>query len=101
MVTGYLSTPVFEYDAADDFVAFAELPGEAGGLLGEDDIAKAASQLEPDSSAALIVWEDTWARPLAIAIRDAGGVIVAGERIPHQFVTAALSQLGAEEGSKA
>jgi hypothetical protein len=39
--------------------------------------------LEPDSSAALIVWEHRWAARVAQAIRDAGGRIVGGERVPR------------------
>ena len=31
-------------------------------------------EIEPGSSAALLIWEDTWAAPLADALREAGGV---------------------------
>ena len=85
----------FEYDALEEVAAFAGLDGEAGGLLNEEDIALAAEALEPNSSAALLVWEDTWAAPLAAALRNAGGVLVAGERIPHEIVEAALEGLPA------
>ena len=47
--------------------------------------------LEPDSSAALIVWEHRWAARVAQAIRDAGGRIVGGERVPHEIVQGALA----------
>ncbi|WP_029288301.1 DUF6325 family protein [Cellulomonas sp. HZM] len=90
-VTG--AVEVFEYDALEETAAFAHLPGEAGGVLGDDDIARAAADLEPGSSAVLIVWEDTWATELAVAIRDAGGVILAGERIPRDAVEAALESV--------
>ena len=43
------------------------LDGEAGGLLSDDDIALAGDLLEPGSAAALVVWEDRWAAPLAHA----------------------------------
>ncbi len=85
----------FEYDGLEDTAAFAEVDGEAGGLLSEDDIELAAEALEPDSSAALLVWEDTWAAPLAQALRNAGGVLLAGERIPHEVVEAAFEDLPA------
>jgi hypothetical protein len=83
----------FEYDALDGEVTFAELPGEAGHFVGEEDIAAAAEVLEPEFSAALLVWEDVWATPLAEAIRGAGGVIIGGERVPHEVVVAALEEL--------
>ncbi|ACQ78997.1 conserved hypothetical protein [Beutenbergia cavernae DSM 12333] len=86
----------FEYDGLEDSAAFAELPGEAGGFLGEEDIAAAGDALEPDFSAALLVWEDVWAAPLAEAIRGAGGVIIGGERVPHEIVEAALEEFAAQ-----
>jgi hypothetical protein len=46
----------------------------------------AADALEPNSSAALLIWENVWARNVAQAMRDAGGVMVAFERIPHDVV---------------
>ena len=62
---------------------------EVGGLLNEDDLTSTADALEPDSSAALIVWENVWARRVTQTMRDAGGVLVAFERIPHEIVQAA------------
>jgi uncharacterized membrane protein len=59
------------------------------GLLSDDDLKSAADDLEPDSSAALIVWENVWAREVAQAMRDAGGELLAFERLPHEVVQAA------------
>jgi hypothetical protein len=89
------SITVVEYDALAEAPEFAALDGEAGGLLNDEDIADAAEALDPDSSAALLVWEDAWAAPLAAALRDAGGVLIAGERIPHDTVEQALQTLPA------
>ena len=60
---------------------------EVGGLFNEDDLADAAESLEPNSSAALLVWENVWARKVAQAMRDAGGELIAFER--HDVVQAA------------
>jgi hypothetical protein len=62
---------------------------EVGGLLNDDDLLDIAAGLEPNSSAALIVWENVWARKVAQAMRDAGGELVAFERLPHDVVQAA------------
>ena len=62
---------------------------EVGGLLSDDDLMDAAEGLEPDSSAAMIVWENVWARKVAQAMRNAGGELVAFERLPHDVVQAA------------
>jgi uncharacterized membrane protein len=62
---------------------------EVGGLLNDDDLMDAGAALEPNSSAALLVWENVWARKVAQAMRDAGGELVAFERLPHEVVQAA------------
>jgi hypothetical protein len=58
---------MFEYDMLDDVLAFgfADVDGEAGGVLSDEDLELAAEALEPDSSAALIVWEHRWAARVA------------------------------------
>jgi hypothetical protein len=62
---------------------------EVGGLFNEDDLQAAADELEPNTSAALLVWENVWAREVAQAMRDAGGVLLDFERLPHEVVQAA------------
>ena len=62
---------------------------EVNGLFNEDDLMAAAEELEPNSSAALLVWEDVWAREVAQAMRDAGGEIFDFGRLPHEVVQAA------------
>jgi hypothetical protein len=59
------------------------------GLFNEDDVLGVADELEPGNSAALLVWEDVWARDILSAMKDAGGVLLASDRIPHEVVTAA------------
>ena len=59
---------------------------EGSGFLGEEDMMDAGEALEPNCSAALLLWEDVWAAELAKAIRGAGGELVALGRIPHDAV---------------
>jgi hypothetical protein len=89
------SVSMFEFDQLDEFAPFATLDGEAGGLISKEDIAYAGAGLQPNSSAALLVWEDTWATELAQAIRNANGVVIEGARIPHDLAEQALSELAA------
>ena len=67
-----------------------ELLGASSGLLDEDDLSEAAKALEPGASAALIVYENSWAAPFATAVRRNGGQLVASGRIPVQALVAAL-----------
>lgn len=62
---------------------------EVNGLFNEEDLQAAGEELEPNSSAALLVWENVWAREVAQAMRDAGGVLLDFERLPHEVVQAA------------
>ncbi len=58
------------------------LPCDIPGLLSDEDVDKVGEVLEPNSSAALLVWENVWAAPFAGAVRRAGGQLVASGRIP-------------------
>jgi hypothetical protein len=83
----------FEIDELDDVASFDDLDGEVGGLISPADVEFVASQLEPNSSAALLLWEDLWAAPFAQAVRDSGGVLIDGGRVPHDLIEPALSAL--------
>jgi hypothetical protein len=85
----------FEFDQLDELAPFADLDGEVGGLINPEDIEHAAASLEPNMSAALLVWEDTWAIPLVDALRDSGGVLIEGSRIPRDLIEAAIAELPA------
>jgi uncharacterized protein DUF6325 len=69
---------------------FALFAGASSGLLSDEDMSEAAGALEPGTSAALLVYENTWAAPFAAAVRRSGGELVASGRIPADAVLAAL-----------
>lgn len=83
----------------------ADLENEAGELLAfdqdvthlisEQDVESIAAALEPDATAAVLVYENHWAAPFASACRRAGGQLIADGRIPVQAIIAAVE---AEEG---
>ena len=76
----------------DDFNHFE---GASSGLLGDDDLQEAAAALEPGTSAAVLVWENRWAAPVATALRRSGGQLVASGRIPVQAILAQLEAVEA------
>ncbi|MGZ4663552.1 MAG: hypothetical protein ACXVGN_00365 [Mycobacteriaceae bacterium] len=82
-------TQVGEFRAAETKLAM---------LLSEQDVADLAETIEPGSSAAVLVWENTWAAPFGAAVRHAGGQLAASGRIPIQAVLAA-AEADAEEGA--
>jgi hypothetical protein len=72
-----------------------ELAGASSGLLSHDDALAAAAVLDDDSMGLLIVYENLWSLPFAIAAREAGGQLVARGNIPTQAIVAALDALEA------
>jgi hypothetical protein len=81
----------------DGELDLAVFEGIRSGVLGEEDISEAAGAMENDSSAALLLYENAWAAPFAVAVRKAGGQLVASGRIPIQSIVAALDELDAAE----
>jgi Family of unknown function (DUF6325) len=69
------------------------------GLFSDEELVAAGQELEPNTSAALLVWENVWARRVATAIREAGGMLMAFERVPHDVVQAAREFALAESES--
>jgi hypothetical protein len=69
--------------------ALEKLGGEPSGLFNEEDLMAVAETLDPGSSAAVLAWENVWAKGVAGAIRNAGGELYDYDRIPHEVVVAA------------
>jgi len=82
---------IADFDADGD-LDLAVFEGASSGILGQDDIDEAGGALEPGNSAVVLVYENTWAAPLAAAVRRGGGQLVAGGRIPVEAVIAALDE---------
>lgn len=66
-------------------------------LLNDEDLDYFAADLEPGTSALLVVWENTWAKRVAGAVRDNNGRLAGMMRIPHETVAAAINALQDEE----
>ena len=78
---------------------FAEFDGASSGLVSFEDIETAGEALDPDSAAAVLVWENRWAAPVAVALRKSGGLLLDSGRIPVQGIIAALDALEAAEAN--
>jgi hypothetical protein len=78
-----------------DSAGFSEFEGASSGLLDQEDLEEAATALAPGTTAAVLVWENRWAAPVAVALRRSGGQLVASGRIPTQAILAALDAVEA------
>ena len=74
-------------DTAGDLTVFA---GATSGLLDDDDVAAAASEIEPGSAALMIVYENTWAAHFIAAVRRNGGELIGRQRVVVQQLIDAL-----------
>lgn len=77
----------------DERLDLAVFDGASSGLLDSDDLDRAGTVLQPGSSAAVLVYENLWAVPLAGALRRGGATLVAFGRIPNAAFVAALDKL--------
>jgi hypothetical protein len=68
----------------------AEFEGASTGLVDDEDLEEAGAVMEPGTSAALLIYENAWAAPFAVAMRESGGQVVSSGRIPVQQMLAAL-----------
>jgi len=60
-------------------------------LVSDEELLEAAEELAPNSSAAILVWENTWAVPFVTAMRASGGEVVATGRLAASDVIDALA----------
>ncbi|MBC7442513.1 MAG: hypothetical protein H7311_08335 [Ramlibacter sp.] len=77
----------------EDAMALTDVIEMINGLVSDDDVEELAADLENDSSAAILVFEHTWFKPLRDAIVTSGGVLVDSVRIPGAVVEEVLEAL--------
>jgi len=81
----------------EDAARLAALINQIDDLISDEDVDILAEGLEPNSSAAILIFEHTWAKPLRDAIADSGGVLAAQFRVPGLAIDQLLNELAAAE----
>ncbi|MHB9848327.1 DUF6325 family protein [Streptomyces krungchingensis] len=84
------SVTALELRELGDEVDLTVFEGASSGLIDREDMDEAGNALEPGNSAAVLVYENLWAAPMAGALRRSGAQLVAGGRIPVQAILASL-----------
>ena len=69
---------------------FGVFEGASTGLLSNEDLEEAGEVLDPGTAAAVLIWENRWSAPIAVALRRSGGELVATGRVPIQAIVASL-----------
>lgn len=90
------TTSFVEVGDADVAEQFASILGAELDLLSDEDLAGFAAGLEPDTSALVVVFENSWAARLGEAVRSSNGQLASLVRIPREHVVTALEALEEE-----
>jgi Family of unknown function (DUF6325) len=90
---------VVELDALGDesLHVFKPAPSELSGTLTEDDARSLSGGLENNSSAAIMLFENTWAARFAEAMRNANGELILNERIPRAVIEELIAEISSPE----
>jgi uncharacterized membrane protein len=72
--------------------AFVDVDGQLGmGLLDAEDVDTVGRDLAPNTSALMLVFENSWAARIATAVRNANGQVLEYARIPADAVAQAMA----------
>ena len=78
-----------------EFDLFDALVADVSGMISEEDILSLGNELEAGSSAAILLYEMTWAKGFADALRAANAEVLLHDGIPHELIE--LAAEAAEE----
>jgi len=91
------SVEVHEFEDLGDRDSLAAFEGQLAEVLALEDVELLAEVMEPGSVAGVLVWENTWAAPFAVAARESGGQLIASGRIPTQALVSAMQSANEED----
>jgi hypothetical protein len=80
---------------------FDPLKAEINGMIQVEDIELIGEKLEPNSTAAVILFENLWAVNFVKAVENANGRSVMHVRIPHDVVVETMEKITGEEAKLA
>jgi hypothetical protein len=70
----------------DEYAALDGVIEEVAGLINNDDVDRLTGSMEPGSSAAIMLFEHSWAKRFADEVTAAHGEVVLAERIPRVVI---------------
>jgi hypothetical protein len=75
-----------------DYTTFVSVVSEFNGMLSENDVQRLAATLENDSSAAVLLFENSWATRFRDALVDVGARVVLIERVPRDVIEETVAE---------
>ena len=95
------SLDILEVDVLGDEIDLTEIELTGSGLVGQDDLDALTSELPPGTSALVVLLENTWARSITAAVREAGAEVLAVERFPAEVVNEVAELAGFDAAESA
>jgi hypothetical protein len=94
---------VLEINDLDEetYAVWDPIVADITGLLSEDDVQHLSGVLEDNSSAAIMLFENTWATRFVDAVLRANGELVLNERIPRRVIEEVLAAAPLESSAAA
>ena len=89
---GHVSAIELADASPEQGAALAALGVENKNLLGQEDFEDIGGALDPNRTAALLLWENVRARPRATSLPNADGILVANGRIPAVVVEELMAE---------
>ena len=80
------STEVLEIESLGEEFDLTVIETTGSGLVGQEDLDELIEEVEPGTSVLVFLFENTWARSIAAAVRDTGAVVVSAQRFPADVV---------------
>lgn len=84
------SVSQIDVDEQLEDVGLGGLAFDAVALLNDDDLDVVRESMEPGTAAAVIVYEETWARSFAATVRQDGGEVALHVQVPRDAVLSAV-----------
>lgn len=83
-------TEAFELEELGDGASLRAVGTQLAEIVSADDVTRLAAAMAPGTMAGVLIWENRWAAPFAVAAVNSGAVLIASGRIEPQAVIDAL-----------
>jgi uncharacterized membrane protein len=91
------STEVLEIESLGEEFDLTLIETTGNGLVGQEDLDELIEEVEPGTSVLVFLFENTWARSIAAAVRDTGAVVISAQRFPADVVNEVAELAGVSE----
>lgn len=93
------STEVLEIESLGDEFDLTLIETTGSGLVGQEDLDELIEEVQPGTSVLVFLFENTWARSIAAAVRDTGAVVISAQRFPADVVNEVAELAGIYESA--